>query len=357
MLMAEHVSLSKIAIVTEGGSQIGFGHISRSVILAEQLRSDAILLFLTKSEESVAARIRRCGFSTTRCKTNEEIFDALSEIKPTVAVFDAPHLSATLIESIRATLVETRIIVFDNFFAPAVNRCVDLIVNALTASDFKNEVIYDEDSNTRYYLGPRYLVLKEDFFLDSFEQKTQAGHSHKKTVLLTFGGGDYADLTTLALNHILRLDEEMQIHILIGPGYTHLKKLNAAIQANQDYEGQIEVDKDVDNVAERMRKADVVITAPGLSMFEALRLRKPVIAVYQNELQRAVYKNFPLKCIIEPSDMSRLDALLEDAEHFDQDSVDKLQIGEGRTEVLQSIRYFLSPKKSSTLRQRKPSVN
>jgi spore coat polysaccharide biosynthesis predicted glycosyltransferase SpsG len=347
MLMAEHVSVSKIAFVTEGGTKIGFGHVYRSVNLAEQLRSDAIPLFLTQSDESVAAKIRHFGFRTTRCKSNEEILDALSQIKPTVVVFDEPHLSATLIRSVRAALGETRIIVFDNFFTPAVNSCVDVIVNALISCDFKNEFIYDENSNTRYYFGPRYLVLNEDFFLDSFEQQTQARYSHKKTVLLTFGGGDYADLTTRALNHILKLDEEMRIQILIGPGYTHLKKLNAVIQANQDYGVQIEVDKDVNNVAERMRDADVVITSPGLSMFEALRLRKRVIAVHQNELQKADYKNFPLKCIVEQSDMSHMAALLEDLEHFDQDSVDKLQIGEGRTEVLQAIRNLLSPSKYS----------
>jgi spore coat polysaccharide biosynthesis predicted glycosyltransferase SpsG len=350
--MAEHVSLSKIAIVTEGGSQIGFGHIYRSINLAEQLRSDAIPLFLTQSDESVASRIRHFGFRTTRCKTNEEILDTLSQIKPTVVVFDEPHLSATLIRSTRAALGETRIIVFDNFFTPAVNRCIDIIVNALTSRDFKNEFINDEDSNTRYYFGPRYLVLKDDFFLDSFEQQTQARYSHKKTVLLTFGGGDYADLTTRALNHILKLNEEMRIQILIGPGYTHLKKLNAVIQANQDYRGHIEVDQDSTNMAERMRDADVIFTSPGLSMFEALRLRKPVIAVYQNELQRADFKNFPLKCIVEQSDMSHMDALLEDVEHFDQDGVDKLQIGEGRTEVLQAIRNLLAPSKYSISNQR-----
>ncbi|MGA3198919.1 MAG: hypothetical protein ABSD89_05880 [Halobacteriota archaeon] len=339
--MTEHIKLSQIAIVTEGGAQIGWGHVYRSTTLAEELRSDALLFFLTKSDESIATRIRHAGFRTTSCETDEDIVETLSQIKPTVIVFDVPRLSPQVIESIRATLdPETRITVFDSGFASAVYKDVDIVVNA-AGGDFKNECIYDEDTNTQYYRGPRYLVLQDDCFFDHVEQRTRV--DQKKRLLLIFGASDHADLTSRALAHILRLDEEMRIHIVVGPGYGHLKELNALIQAHQGYGGRIDVDKDVPNVAELMRDADVVITSPGLSMFEALRLRKPVIAVYQNDYQKTVYKGFPLRCLIEQSDMARIGTFLQEGDCYDQDEIDKLSVGEGKSEILQAIRNFLPP--------------
>jgi UDP-2,4-diacetamido-2,4,6-trideoxy-beta-L-altropyranose hydrolase len=338
----EHVKVSKIALVTEGGPQIGMGHVYRSTTIAEELRGDALLLFLTKSDDAIA-RIRRSGFNATLCKTDEEILGRLSQIGPTMIILDAPQLSARFIENIRATLdVETRIVVFDAHFAPEINRQIDVIVNAILRGDFANEFIYDQDVNTQYYFGPRYLVLRPEFF-NSVKQRPRLNHPHEKKLLLLFGGGDYANLTTRTLDRILRFDKERCIHIIVGPAFGHLEELNAVIQAHTSDSSRIKVDKDATNVGELMNNADVVITSPGLSMFEALRLRKTVIAIYQNEFQKVVYKNFPLKCIVEQSDISHIDALLEDFEHFDQDGVDKLQIGEGKTALLQAIRNFLSP--------------
>ena len=326
--------------MTEGGSQIGMGHVYRSITLAEELHADAISVFLTKRNEAVAT-IARSGFDVVVCKTDEEILGRLTQISPSVIVFDEPNLSARLIENTRASLgEETRIIVFDNYFAPDVNKRVDVVVNALVGEDFKNESVYDADADTQYYLGPKYLILRPEFFT-RFEQRTRLDHPSEKRLLLFFGGADYSNLTTRMLDHVLRFDKEMRVHIIVGPAFGHFGELNAVIQSDKGERGRIKVDRDVTNVQELMSNADAIITSPGLSMFEALRLGKRAIAIYQNDYQRAVYKNFPIKCIIEQSDVSRIDSFVQGVDDYDEDDINKLEIGEGKTELLLAIKNFI----------------
>jgi len=347
--MTEGDELPKIVIVTEGGSMIGMGHVYRSITLAQALRSDAILHFLTRSDKAIAEKIERSGFNATRCETDEEILNRLNQASPSVITFDVPQLSARLIEQIRTILgQETSIVVFDNYSAPDVNRHIDVVVNALVRGDFENKFVYDKDANTRYYFGPKYLILRDEFFFP-FEQPPRLSHPHEKRLLLFFGGGDYANLTTSTLDHVLNSYKEAHVHIIIGPAFSHLKELEVLIQAHKGDRSRIKVNKDVANVAELMGNVDVVITSPGVSMFEALRLRKPVIAIYQNDYQKAVYKNFPLKCIIEQSEAWRIDILLQEVDNYDPEYVDKLKIGEGKSELLQVIRGLLSPNKTIDL--------
>lgn len=91
-------------------------------------------------------------------------------------------------------------------------------------------------------------------------------------------------------------------------------------------------------MAELMKDNDLIITSPGMTMFEALFLGIPVVVLYQNELQRECYDDY-LKKISKTHLNPLKEGYFIDAEHTD------LHIGKGKFEIIEAITNIYNCKK------------
>ena len=76
----------KIAFVTDGGLEMGMGHVYRSITLAEEIMDKAEIYFFTKSDEIVVSKIKNSGFNVLKLKDDEEMLKLLKERNPNIVI-------------------------------------------------------------------------------------------------------------------------------------------------------------------------------------------------------------------------------------------------------------------------------
>ena len=178
---------------------------------------------------------------------------------------------------------------------------MDIVVN-LVKSKFININPLDEHIKTKYYCGPKYLFLRDEF--DIFREKKDL-KPKIEDILLIFGGSDPSNLTTKVLE---KLTNNLRINIVLGPEFKHFDDVNRILE--MDDNKNVKIHYEPDNIAELMYNADLTITSPGLSMFESVYMGTPVIVIPQSNLQNHYYNSLNYEYLIKKSDIDHLEDYL-----------------------------------------------
>lgn len=271
--------------------EIGLGHLRRCTTLAEQFRVNGCeVAFVCRSpfgpevEALVAARTVHWLGELPRGETYEipaadEILDAdatlsvigrdPSEMSWVVIdsyqfghrwerrVRDAGHL-VMAIDDFRNRLHHADLLVSDSEvpFATSMNECGD---------------------GARTLLGHRYVLIDPDYEYRPAPKKSRGG---PRRLLVTYGGSDPTDETRKAVAAVesVRNDPDAsamlgRVDIVVGPLNSHGEGIARAASRIPD----CFVHAGPASLAKLMKAADVVLTAGGNSMTEALALRKPCL--------------------------------------------------------------------------------
>jgi spore coat polysaccharide biosynthesis predicted glycosyltransferase SpsG len=105
-----------------------------------------------------------------------------------------------------------------------------------------------------------------------------------KNVVISFGGVDPFDVTSLAVNLVNQNSSGKKIYVLVGRYYKGREKLKniSAINGNS-----IQILQNIPDVISLFRVADVAITAGGNSLYEFMALAVPCFTIAQNAKQNA----------------------------------------------------------------------
>lgn len=322
----------KISFVTDGGLTLGMGHVQQSTTLAKELRGSADVSFVTKSAEPVIAMIEAAGFEATRLDDDAAILRHLAAAPPDVVLFDKLDVAEELAREIRATL-PSGLAIFTNL--TAANRHAHLAVTADIGSRFENISYEDAETGTTYYFGPKYWILRREFY--EFRRKGKAPPAHVGKVLLIFGGSDPKNLTSAVLDKLLELPQPLRVDVVLGASFGHDAEVAAVLARRVEQAVLVAIHRNIQDVAARMYAADLVLASPGLSAFEALCVGTPVIVIPQDDLQRDTYRGFVR--MIERHEVGLLGGILERREftYPDEQHIAAMQIGQGVSELVSRI--------------------
>jgi spore coat polysaccharide biosynthesis protein SpsF len=318
-----------IAFLTEGSSKIGMGHVYRSITFAKEMMEilGVKAYFLTKSNENVVKTIENENFTVFKLKDDDEIVDILEELNINLTIIDNLNFKESILSQIKDKL-DIKVMMVDNL-TPKNDEYADVVLS-LVRSNFENIKCYNKTINTRYYCGPKYLILRDEF--DSFKNKKDL-KPEIEDILLIFGGSDPSNHTS----HVLeKLDNNIRVNIVLGPEFKHfddLDRVNKKIQNKN-----VIIHKEPGNIPELMYNADLVITSPGLSMFEAAYVGSPVLAISQNDLQNHYYAPLNYEYLLPKSDLNRLEYYLDELTSLERrkDTLiffSELDVGKGKVEV------------------------
>ncbi len=319
----------KIAFVTDGGKEIGMGHVQQSVTLAQELKSRAEIVFLTKSDNFVVNQIKDSHFTVIGKTNDDELLQTIQKIAPQWVIIDKIDVAEDFAKSIKEE-TSAKLAIFTNI--TAANKYADLAVTADFGSSFKNIKYFDEETKTLYYFGPRYWVLRKEFYTPSKKTKSVAGKIER--ILIMFGGSDPLNITSAALDELLGLPENYFIDVILGAGFNFNDEIHHVLAKHATKSANVQIYKNIKNIAEMMLAADLVMASPGLSLFEALSLFTPAIALHQNAVQAQAYHGF-----IQTFDKSEIDKLadiLAKSNFIDpyDDFIMNLEIGQGKNELV-----------------------
>jgi spore coat polysaccharide biosynthesis predicted glycosyltransferase SpsG len=324
----------KIDIITDGNNKLGMGHVYQVITIVRYLletNSCLDIRLYTKSNQVVETLLRSTKCKIEMCSDDEEILQLLLIRKPDSIVFDKLDVSPVLAKNIKSTL-DSKLLIFTNL--TKANEYADVTLLADIGSNFEN--IYKKDTVTGRVeiFGPKYWILRPDFYLNKVAKKEKSDKVNK--ILLMFGGSDPSNFSTLVLEELLRMDHSFELSLIIGPSFAHVKELNEVLSNNQS-KSKVLVYKNISNVAEMMSESDLVLASPGLSFFESLVVGIPVIGFHQDELQKEAYQ-----CVFKTfgkGDVCFLSRMIREKEFiFPSDAVvQKMAIGEGKSEIIKEI--------------------
>lgn len=321
-----------ICFIVDGGSALGLGHIQQSTTFATALSPGADVNFLTKSSQNTIDKISEYGFNVNWFASDDDIILHLGKTSPDIVIFDKIDVDEELARIIKESL-KIPLVIFTNL--TAANKYADIAVTADIGSQFKNIIFSDETTGTTYYYGPRYWVLRPEFYL--YRKLCKSRQVRPQKILLIFGGSDPTNLTAKALEVLLQKDSQLKIDIILGAHYGHDEDLLRVLSRHDSQLQDITIHRNIPNVAQRMYEADLVIASPGLSAFEALCVGTPVIVIPHDGLQRDTYKGF--MCLIEPNEISNLTDTIEEGNftYPDDPKIALMEIGDGVEELKEVI--------------------
>lgn len=327
----------RTAFLTEGSSEMGMGHVYRSITFARTILANLMgkAYFLTKSNESVIKLIEDENLPAIKLKNDEEIVDHLKELDINLVVIDNLDFNEEILKKINDT-VNAKVVMVDNL-TPKIDRYADIVMS-LVRSDFSNKHIYNSDIGTMYLCGPKYLILRDEF--DVFQNRKDL-KPKIEDILLIFGGSDPSNHTT---NVLERLSDDVRVNIVLGPEFNYFDDLDKILMKKQN--GNVTVYREPENVAELMYNADLVITSPGLSMFESVYVGSPVLVISQNSLQSRYYSPLNYEYLIDKSDINNLENYLKELSSLTKRNevmtyFNGLEVGKGKGEIIDYLSQMI----------------
>ncbi len=331
-------NITKIAFLTEGSSEMGMGHVYRSLTFAKELMTNlgAKIYFLTKSSENVIKKIEDENFKTIKLKNDEEIIDYIKKLGLNAVIIDNLDYNENILKKIKNTV---KIVIVDNVTSKN-NVYADIVIN-LVGSNFVNKNFFDKNINTQFFCGPKYLMLRDEF--DTLRKKKDL-KPEIEDILLIFGGSDPSNHTSRVLE---KLSSNIRVNIVLGPEFKDFEDLNQTLEKHGNK--NVTIHNQPDNVAELMYNADLAITSPGLSMFEAVYLGTPVLVISQNSLQNHYYLPLNFEYLIEKSDIDHLEKYLDDLSSLTtRNDIIKFfrekDIGVGKVEIIKYLSEIIDLK-------------
>ncbi len=224
-----------------------------------------------------------------------------------------------------------KLVIFGNS-TPA-NKYADIVANIVCDNKMINRKF--KDRNTTYFVGPKYIVLRREFY--TFQSMGKNNPDEIRNILLTFGGSDPSNLTCSAVEHLLSSRSNYAITIILGAHFEYSAELNQVLAQHENIRNGIKIYHNIDNVAEEMYRADLVITSPGGSFFEALCTGTYTIAVNQSPLQKKWFENsFPS---LDKSEIGKITNIISNRDFIDPGNakIKQLEIGGGKDELVEAI--------------------
>jgi spore coat polysaccharide biosynthesis predicted glycosyltransferase SpsG len=253
-----------ILIITIGSKNVGYGHLSRSILIQNKIRKKSEIFIFNENQKIIDLKKKKvisfkeasfklferkiiiCDFANSKVIKNRKLKFFLNEIAKTNA----------------------KIIFFD-----------DLKKQKFYKNFFKKERItlirpYVDKYEKNVYYGLKYFVANPNL-----NKKIRKKINKKITnILITFGGSDANDYTSKILNYLLYFNylDDYLITVVVGPYYDRHKifKLKKNLLLNK-----IKWVHKINDISKLIQKSDLVITTCGTTKYEVAAVRCPQIVI------------------------------------------------------------------------------
>ena len=307
----------KVTIRADASGTVGTGHAMRMLALGEGLvarghRAELLTLHLPPSLERrfEAARVEvikasaAIGGEDDERFTRRRIVDRASDW----LVLDGYQFPAGYLRSVRSSA--HALIVDDMGTAPADS---DLVLDQNLSAPRRDA---EDRYRPRHLLGPRYALLRPMY--SGFRGRPRSDHGGPPRILVTMGGADPMDATSLVLRGLAELGRDrVTVRVIVGVSHPAKEAVSHLVSAHG-----YELMSDVPDLAADIAWSDLVIGAAGTSALEFACVGRPLVALVLADNQMTV-----ARCVqglglgvvagvvpdVLPSDVARaVDGLLSD---------------------------------------------
>ena len=255
---------------------IGYGHLVRCLVLANELKNShncsVEFAMLSSSIPSNYNDISSYKISRPFLK-NTELFEESAWLLELVIRKDVDILildTRTKLNSKVIAQIREKGIVIATIDDPEDKRIeCDLAfyspvspVLKLNWNGFKGEV----------YIGWEWIILRPQFYLSN--KNSRQDYIMQNNILVSMGASDPNHLTLLALRNLEKLNQKINLTIIIGKEFRDRIQLNNLVSNSKHL---ISIIEDVVDMANQMKLADLAIISFGVTAYEAAAIGLPSI--------------------------------------------------------------------------------
>jgi spore coat polysaccharide biosynthesis predicted glycosyltransferase SpsG len=282
-------SKPKILFRISGGNspktELGFGHIYRSINLATNLTRCQIF-FLLEDFGSAKQILQKHGFKQIIClEKNISLNDDFDQTRIIIEKYDidivivdkyGPKLKKTYLSKIKKIAKLVLVTDLDKKDFPA-----DLIINGFIG--FQNKIIFNK-YNAKCLLGPKYQILNKNF-----SKKIKL--PKKNIILATFGGFDENNINEFLMNILQKYSKQIKCKFILGPVRSSsknklMKKFNGC---------DFKIISDTKNMYSEISNVRFGFCSGGITSYEFASLGKPFAIISQVKHQLKTAKEWEKK--------------------------------------------------------------
>ncbi len=256
----------KVYILTEGGANIGFGHITRCLSIYQMFEQRGISPnFIINADESVKDLIRNTSYKLFDwINKTERLF---TEIKNADVVVIDSYLAPEKLYHKISDNVKLGVYLDDNM---RVDYPPGIVVNGAI---YAPKLDYPNKGEITYLLGSKYQPIRNAFW-NLPERKIK---KTIKTVMITFGGDDMRELTPQVLKLLNDKHPDLIKRVIVGKGFS--KNCVDNIKKCADNNTELIYNANAEQMKNTMLESDIAISAAGQTLFELAVTRTPSIAI------------------------------------------------------------------------------
>jgi len=269
-----------VAVRADGGPSLGFGHLVRTARLADALVARGHEVSYLTSTPAATSSVVPADVTVESLRNGTPGEAGIDALLPRIrdGAFDALVLDVGGVPlEVQRRLTETDVslaLVVDDTGGTV---CCDLLHNGhVYASPTDYEWVGTEPT---WCVGGEFVVL--DRALSDLARQTPPWRDRPAHALITMGGSDVRGTTPSAVRAFDELP--VAVDVVVGPGFEN----GAAIRtAARESDCKVTLHSDPPDMASLMFRADLAVTALGITAYELLALGTPLVGLVQAPDQR-----------------------------------------------------------------------
>ena len=262
----------KVFILTEGGKNIGLGHITRCTSIYQAFEEAGIEpQLIVNGDQTVQDLLRDKNCKVLDWLNDRKILFSIVQNADIVFV-DSYLADCDLYEKLSNT-VKTAVYIDDD---ARLNYPKGFILNGAILAE---QVPYPKRKEITYLLGAKYAPLRKEFW----DVPSKPIRDNLETAMITSGGADIHNVTPKVLNLLTDVCPEMLKKVIIGKSFQN----TAEIEGLMDSSTELIYYPDAAEMRKVMLESDIAISAGGQTLYELARIGVPTIGICmaENQLQ------------------------------------------------------------------------
>ena len=270
------MSAPLVLFVTEGGAEVGLGHVTRCLAIARAAAAEgARAAFLTTPDPRLTALLDGIPATVLSRQWPDDPTAAIAtagELAPDAIVVDSYKATADFLAALRR--VAPPVVAVDDVADRALP--VDVVVNGGVAAE---SLAYRRDGDAIFLLGARYALL-DPAYADLPERPVPAAVTR---VLITLGGGRNTASLAAAVGAADAVLTEATLDVVPGPfaGSGDVDAIRRAATRNR-----LTLHADRLGLRDLILGADVAVCGAGMTLYELSAAGTPAVTVCMAENQR-----------------------------------------------------------------------
>lgn len=275
--------MTAILIRCDGSSEIGMGHLSRCLALADELKSahECSVRFAMRDPSSAGATEVRLAGYPVESVPDDPLADYGDWLRTTLRSLDARALVVDVRDALsRGSLDDCR---RDGALVVAIDEATDRRLAADVVFYPPVPQVADMDWSQfsgRRYGGWEWVILGREFAEgaggagDAGDAGDEVAGSPATDVLVTMGGSDPASMAVFTVRALGRLEMPLAIRVVMGPAFTHAEELLDAVARSHH---SIQVSRAPSRMAPLMRASRIAFCSFGISAYELAACGVPAV--------------------------------------------------------------------------------